>query len=92
MRGGVLLDEQQRGGVVADRPADGLGEGRGGVRRGDEHDVLDAARGEGVAQCGGVGMVRPRHADRLQMMTARGGALLGSEHCRGDLFGRVRRC
>ena len=90
--GGVLLDEQQRGGVVADRPADGLGESRGGVRRGDEHDVLHAPRGEGVTQFGRIGVMRPRHADRLEVMAARGGTLLSAEHSCGNLVGRTRRC
>ena len=61
--------------VIA-QPADRLGQRCGGVRRRDQHDVLDAARGEKIAQGGRVRVVRPRHADRLQMMPTRGGAFL----------------
>ena len=56
-RGGVAVEEQQAGAVVADRPAGGLGQRARGVQFGDQDDVVDAAGGKRVAQCGGLGVV-----------------------------------
>ncbi len=91
-RRGVTVDEQQCRGVITDRATDRLGQRCGGVPFGDQHDVVDAVRGQRVAQGGRVRMVGPGDADRLQMVPTGGGAFLGSEDGGDDLIGRTDGC
>ena len=87
-RRGVAVDEQQAGALVSDRATRGLRQCACGVQFGYQHDVSDAAGGQGVAQRGGLDVVTPRDADRLEDVAALGCTLLGAEHRRDDLVGR----
>ena len=45
---------------------------------------------EGVTQCRTLGVVTPGDADRLEMVAARCGALLGAQYCLDHLIGGGR--
>ena len=86
-RRGVAIDEQQAGALVSDGLAGGLRQGACGVQFGDQDNVFDAARGEGIAYRGCRGTVGPRHADRRENVAALGGTLLRAQDRRDELFG-----
>ena len=82
---GVTIDEQQRGGVVSDSPADRLCQRGGSVALRDEDDVVDAVNGQCIAQRGGFCVVTPCDTDRLEAMTPGLRAFPSAEHGRDNL-------
>jgi len=64
---------------VTNGAAHGLRQRPSGMAVGHQHHVVDATGRQGVAQRGGLGVVTPRDADRLQVVASSGSAFLGAK-------------
>ncbi len=82
-RRGVGFDEQQSGATVAGCAAHRLRQRRRGQKRRDQHDILQLAGRQCVAQRCGLRLVAPRHPGGNQLVAGLGGAFPGTED-RGD--------
>ena len=88
-RRGVGLDEQQPGLGISHGAADDLGQRRGSQKGRHQHDVLDLARRQRVAQRSGLDRIRPGHTRRSHLVATLRGTFLGAEDRRHDLVGRT---
>ena len=84
-RGGLTLQENQRGAIAADGLADRLRQRAGGVQFGDQHGVGDAVGSQFAAQPGRAGVIGPGHPGRDQTVAALRGAFPGAQDRRDDL-------
>ncbi|MCV7075151.1 hypothetical protein H7I94_05020 [Mycobacterium szulgai] len=73
------LDEKHCYALVSDRLPDRLGQGCRGEERRDKHDVIDLARGQRIAQRGGLEQVGRNHADRGELVAGVVCALAGAQ-------------
>ncbi len=88
----IGLDVQQRGARITGRAAHRLSQRRRGQERRNQHDVLDLASRQRVAQFGRFLLVTPCHAGRPQLVAGLVGAFAGAQNCRDHLIGRAEGC
>ncbi|UBV01036.1 hypothetical protein H8Z48_01845 [Mycobacterium avium subsp. hominissuis] len=91
---GIGFHQQHRGALVTHCAADVLRQRRSRQKRRDQHDIVDPASRQRVAQGRGFELIGPRHPDGGELQAGVGGALPGAQNgrdhpIRGARGGRV---